>query len=305
MNAHAIPTLIVLACAVVIGVAGRRLEREDGFIYVGLMLLTLIPAIWIPRFYRDLLLSGGVALLLWWIGNSFWDKLGWALGLGLPLYFLSWLIPGGTSVILIFFTLICLAWTGRSAWRHLLRLKNAQALDPDTRPEAEVEIGGKTRIARETPELAGVDLSRAAGCRSFAKPERFRVPEYVELETEAGLVLVALESVELENVRLHVPRNEDTEQWNRVLALGDDRAPMIQVIEGDKDAYVIGTPSWTRAPADAGYRQSPMLPVFGKGSRLYQVSEAEVDARTWWELILAFVFAIACASVGVLQVLGD
>lgn len=306
MHVGGILSLIVIACAVGIGIAGKRLRRDDTSMYVAIMVLTLVPAAWIPRFWRDLILSGGIGLILWFVGDSFGDKLGWSLGVAGPLYALSWVVPGGASVILIFFTLIGLWYTGRSSWKHLRRLRNAAALDPNARSEAEVEIGGTVRLARASPSLPNVDLDRAGGWRLFGKPEKFFQPEHVELTTSAGPVLIALDSIDLENVRLESPSEKYADEWRARFGLEkDDLRPMLEVVDADKEAYVIGTPTWMRAPETGGYRDSPMVPVFGKGATLYQLPEAEVDARTWWNLVLAIGFAIATGSVGVTQALGS
>ncbi len=86
--------------------------------------------------------------------------------------------------------------------------------------------------------------------------------------------------------------------------LDADTSKMLIVVEEGKDVYVIGTPKWTRAPKGmSGYRDAPVVPVFGEGATLYLVSENEMDARTKWHLALAFGFSAACIIVATAQVL--
>ena len=86
--------------------------------------------------------------------------------------------------------------------------------------------------------------------------------------------------------------------------LDADTSKMLIVVEEGKDVYVIGTPTWTRAPEGmSGYRDAPVVPVFGEGSTLYLVSETEMGARTKWHLALAFGFLAACIIVATAQVL--
>jgi hypothetical protein len=303
-STKAVLSLIVLVCGVGIGIAGKRLKRDDTFVFVFLMLLTLVPVVWIPKSARDGLLCAGIALFFISIGDSFWDRVGWAVGVAGPLYALSWVIPGGASVLIIGLTLIALWFAFNDSRRHLKRLRRAERLDPATRNEKEVEIGGTVLPARISSTLPGVDLRHAGGWRLYANGEKFCEPEHVVLTTAQGSVLVALASIDLDRVRLETAKPDVVDVWREQLGLEASETPLLQVVDADKEVYVIGTPTWIRAPAGSGgYRDSPLVPVFGKGSSLVQLPEAEVDARTWWTLILAIGFAIAATSVGVAQVL--
>src|SRR5512139_3460133 len=106
MGLDAILSLIVLACAAGVGIAGTRLRRDDIWFFIILMFVLLLPSIWIPRFWRDLIVSAGAGLLLSLAGGDFIEKLKWGLGTAGPLYALSWVVPGGASVALISISLI-------------------------------------------------------------------------------------------------------------------------------------------------------------------------------------------------------
>lgn len=295
---------MVIGCALAFGVIGVRLRRDDVGFFVLLLVVTLLPAVWIPRFWRDIVICGGIAALLWAVGTSFWDRLGWSAGVGVPLYLLSWIVPGGASVISTGLTLVGVWVSGRGSYQRLLRLRRATALDPNVQSDALVEIGGTVLPARLQASLPNVDLSRAGGFRLLGKPEKLSQPEHVELTTPAGLVLVHLASVELRDVRLAVPGQEHEAQWRTELGLDESMHPMLEIVDADEPAYVIGTPTWARASEGGGYRNTKMVPVFGKGSTLHQLSASEVDARTRWNLVLAVGFSIAAGAVGVAQALG-
>ncbi|GMV17845.1 MAG: hypothetical protein DYH12_06405 [Sorangiineae bacterium PRO1] len=298
-------SLVVIACAFAFGVIGARLRRDDIAFFVLLLVVTLLPAVWIPRFWRDIVVCGGIAALLWAVGSSFWDRLGWSAGVSVPLYLLSWIVPGGASVILTGLTLVGVWVSGHRSYQRLLRLRRATALDPNVQSDALVEIGGTVLPARVQSSLPNVDLSRAGGFRLLGNPEKLSQPENVELTTPAGLVLVQLASVELQDVRFAVPSQEHVAAWRTELGLDESTHPMLEVIDADELAYVIGTPTWTRASEGGGYRNTQMVPVFGKGSTLYQLSESEVDARTRWNLVLAVGFAVAAGAVGVTHAFGQ
>lgn len=304
MSIESALTILVVACAVLVGVSGMRLGRDDTVFFVFVMLVLFVPAVWIPRFWRDVVVSGGIALVLWASGDSFWDKLGWSAAVTAPFYALSWFVPGGASVIVCGLTLIGLGVSGRKTWLRFERLRRLARLEPGVRSEGEVEVGGSVLPAREQATLPDLDLSRAGGWRLAGAPEKLHRPEHLELTTPAGLVLVDLGAVSLEDVRREAPKPESVGAWREALGLDEASHPTLEVIEADREAYVIGTPSWARASEGGGYRNTGLVPVFGAGSVLYQRSEAEVDARTRWQLLLAIAFTVAAGSVGVTHALG-
>lgn len=306
MNAVVIAAVIVVISAAVMGAAGRLLQRSDTTPFVILTLLMFLPALFVPRFWRDILLCGGVFLLLWLVGTGFWDKLGWAAGVSVPLYLLARVVPGGASVIAAGLSLIVVWYTLSENLAHHRRLKRAVALDPKERPEGDVEIGGRVRGLQLTPgSIPEVDFGKAAGYRLFAKPKSVREPEHLVLTTPVGDVLIALESIELEGARLVGADEQHKRTLNERFGLRvDGPTPMFQVLDEDTEVYVIGTPTWVRSASNATYRDGPMLPAFGEGSKLHTKPELEVDRETAWSVWLAVCFGVAALSVGIVQVFG-
>jgi hypothetical protein len=79
--------------------------------------------------------------------------------------------------------------------------------------------------------------------------------------------------------------------------------PGVEIVDVGAEVHVIGTPTWMRSATGASYRESPMLPVFGKGSRLHVGGGLEVKRESAWNVWVAGIFAFAATTVGVVQVL--
>ncbi len=319
-------SVAIVLVAVFFFVKGRRLRRDDygGFIF--LLLVTLIPSVWAPQLARDIVLSLGLAVVASFAADSAFGKLVWATCFGGILFGLSRLVPGGATVIILIITLIALAVFGHEAWTHLRRLARAQTLRHDQTLKHEVEIGGTVRATAPPEVPPGFDASEVAAWYVVGN-QGLHGPSYAHLETETGSVLLEMATIQIEDASYrhtnveaedgsstataanaadpeHAGKPADAEEHKGGGADALDKADMLVVIEEGKDAYVIGKPTWVRAAEGiAGYRQAPMVPVFGEGCTVYLVSEAEIDARTLWHLSLAIGFSAACGLVLLAQAL--
>ncbi len=300
LDAYVAQTIVLGVIAMAFIAMGIRLRRDDTTSFVLLLLFTMLPSVWLPQLARDLVLSLALAVVGSFAGESTLGKLVWAVALGGTLLLLSFAMPGGASVIVLGLTLIALVLHGRKTFAHYRRLSTAKRLDPTAPPRSPVEIGGTISLEKPPSVPPNFDLPDAAGWRLAFDPTHCS-PSTLRLETDVGPVLIDLATITLEHTRHAHSKLDSDVPTEPPFGPG----AMLAVIDAGKAAHVLGIPEWERAPeGSGGYRNAPVVPLFGKGSTLYLIPESEVDARTLWHLTLTAGFALAALMVAIAHSLG-
>lgn len=322
----------IVLVALMLVAASRRLGRPGSVASTVAVVLALEAALLVPHHVRDLILGITiVALVVAGARATPWTALVGALSMGMLMLVLS-RIPGGNVAVVLAILALVGVFRIRAGLRLMARVRRAGALVPDERPAGDVQLGGK---AVGQPIPVPLDRGVEAAWWAIESPEE---REHVtsgplRIASDAGTVMAELEGAALRMSNRHARfvRLEGQMDLQAVLGRGDrdDKRPMghddrrddgragqaappalktdayysVYWLEPGADVYVVGTPSWERAPADvAGYRDAPLIPVF-RGKHVY-VADASADKAVKdaiWSLMAWSAWMPVCAALGGLQ----
>ena len=295
--------LVLISAAITLMVLGRLLRRDDVSAVVIALVLTVLPCIIVPELWRDIALSMLIALAATFAADTLVAKLAVAAISGGLFFGLSWLVPGGGSVVLLGMALLGFGIFLVQSLSHWRRLKRATLLELGRTVKGEVEVGGTSRQSGSLPTLPGIDLPKSLAGYRLADDHQRATPELLPVETTKGVIAVKLSEVSIEDAPILTPALDKVEAFKKVLGL--EKVSAVEVIEADKEVYVIGKPEWTRfSEGAATYRDAPTVPCFGAGSTLHLRSEADVDREALWSLVYATVFILSYGAIVIAQASG-
>src|SRR5436190_272447 len=118
-------TAVVVAFAVGLTLARRRLAGLSGVLESGLMLIVMLALVWVGRFYRDAV----IVVVVFIFGLAAWGFVPGAIT-AVVLGVVSYLVPGGTSVIVLGALGVISVLVGLDYLKLIERIGRAKQLTP-------------------------------------------------------------------------------------------------------------------------------------------------------------------------------
>ncbi len=331
----------VVAVALALYLLGRVLRRQGRLGGLVAVVLGLQVAIWVPADIRDWTLAIVMALAVWG-GSEGAGNEGLFLGLLTGAFILIvGMLPGGTTAVILSILGIVGFVRSRASLQHLWRLRRARSLMPGERSARDVEIGGRVG-GRPVPAPMGHEI--ACSWWAISVDDKRATSGLLRLQSSAGTVLARLEDAEIDITEAHSKwtKCDDRDALEAIVGPLDDLDGESGVsagtgagakgrgagasaagsrpgtddgsevyytltwLEPGTEVYVVGTPTWERAPADmGGYRDAPVVPVFtGKGVFLADKSAADARRDALFTMANWCAWGVVCGVVGGLQLAG-
>jgi len=283
----------------------------------------LLACLLVPQLYRDAIFALGWGVFAYALNDSkpMVPRLAYAaVAVGAAfLLALGYGAAGGGTGLLLTLGSLWAVYLVVMAWRELARLEGAEGLQPGQPVDDDVDFGGRIApsVAPSPPKLRE-ELRAGAWQIEWLDGQLSAEPATLELRADRGLAHVDLSRVKLVTAphKQRQLRYDEARLVARALGMTAAMEPSpgtgdptfyatVRHVDAGREVYVVGRPEWEESTGK-GYRDSTLLPVFGRTSddetsTLYDLPARTVWQRARWNLARALVWGGLAIAIAITQ----